>query len=130
MILFYSAEKNRVVETMEQMLVELLPSHPLIHCRSLPVLEQRVGRPRNDIEVVLISINDAIEMHQLNAMRSLLLDLRLVMVLPSRDPDIVAWAHKLVPRFIAYADNGLEQVGAVLEKMLGKGRILEFPAIR
>jgi hypothetical protein len=130
MILFYSAEKNRAVETMEQLLAEQLPSHPLIHCGSLSVLEQRLRRPRNDIEVVLISINDAIEIHQLNAMRALLLDLRLVMMLPRRDSDIVAWAHKLVPRFIAYADNGFEQVAAVLEKMLGKGRILQFPAIR
>lgn len=130
MILFYAAEKSHVVETMEHMVIEQLPSRPLVHCRSLAVLEQRLRRPRNDIEVVLISVSDAIEMRQLNTMRPLLLDLRLVIVLPTREPDIVAWAHKLVPRFIAYADNGYEQIGAVLKKMLGNGRVLQFPAIR
>jgi hypothetical protein len=130
MILFYAAEKNHVVETIEQLVTEQLPNRPLIHCRSLSVLEQRLRRPRVDIEVILISISDAIEMRQLNAMRQLLIDLRVVIVLPSRDPDIIAWAHKLLPRFIAYADSGFEQVGAVLEKMLGKSRVLQFPAIR
>ena len=119
MILFYAAQRSRVVEFMEQSVAEQLPSRALIHCRSLSVLEQRLGRPRHDIEVILVSIGDAIEMRLLNTMRHLLLDLRLVIVLPSRDPDIVAWAHKLVPRFIAYADTGYEQVGAVLEKMMG-----------
>jgi hypothetical protein len=52
-------------------------------------------------------------------MRPLLTDLRLVMVLPRRHPALIAWAHKMGPRFIAYADNGQEQVGAVLNKMLG-----------
>jgi hypothetical protein len=118
MILFYAAEKNRVVETIEEIVAEQLPSRHLVHCRSLVILEQRLRRPSHNIEILLISINDAIEMRQLYAMRPLLLDLRLVMVLPGREADIVAWAHKLSPRFIAYADNGFEQVGAVLEKMV------------
>lgn len=118
MILFYAAEKNRVVESLEQIVTEQLPTRHLIHCRSLMVLEQRLRRPSHNIEILLISVSDAIEMRQLYAMRPLLLDLRLVMVLPGRDTDIVAWAHKLSPRFIAYADNGFEQVGAVLEKMV------------
>ena len=49
-------------------------------------------------------------------------DLRLVLVLPGRDPKMVVMAHKLAPRFIAYADNGYEQIGAVLEKMIDASR--------
>ena len=53
-------------------------------------------------------------------MRALLIDQRIVMVLPRREPDMVAWAHKLGPRFIAYADNGENQVAGVLAKMLNQ----------
>ena len=130
MILFYAAENNRVVETLQQIVAEHLPSRHLIQCRSLQILEQRLRRPRHDIEIVLTLVSDAIEMRQLNAMRPLLLDLRLVMVLPGRDPDIITWAHKMGPRFITYADNGYEQVGPVLEKMLGPGRTIPFPHLR
>jgi hypothetical protein len=107
--------------------METLPRHPLVYCRSLQILEQRLRRPCHDVEILLIAVGDAIEMRQLIAMRSLLLDLRLVLVLPERDPDIIAWAHKLSPRFLAYADNGFEQVAAVLDKMLNASKIVRFP---
>ncbi|MDA8139297.1 MAG: hypothetical protein M0036_11655 [Desulfobacteraceae bacterium] len=126
MILFYAAENNPVVEALEQIVAGEIPTRPLIRCRSLNVLEQRLRRPRNDIDVILISVNDAIEMRQLNAMRALLIDLRLVMVLPWRDEDIIAWAHKLGPRFIAFADNGYEQVGPVLRKMFGAAKVIHL----
>lgn len=119
MILFYAASTNRVVETLEHIVAEQTPACPWVRCRTLAVLEQRLRRPCHDVQIVLISVGDPIEMRRLYAMRPLLLDLRLVMVLPRRDPDLIAWAHKLGPRFIAYADNGCEQVGAVLRKMLG-----------
>ena len=127
MILFYAAQKSRVVELVEQSVGEQLPTRMMIHCRCLTVLEQRLKRPRHDIEVLLIAISDAIEMRVLNAMRHLLLDLRLVIVLPSHDPDIIAWAHKMVPRFIAYSDSGYEQVAPVLEKMIGQKKVMPFP---
>lgn len=119
MILLYATSKNHVVETLEQIVAEQLPTRHLIRCRSLADLEQRLRRPCHHAEIVLISVGDAIEMQELSAMRPLFIDLRLVMVLPRRDPDIIAWAHKMGPRFIAYADNGHQQVGAVLNKMLG-----------
>lgn len=127
MILFYAAEKNRVVESLEQMVMETLSRRPLVRCRSLQMLEQRLRRPCHDVEVLLISVVDAIEMRQLISMRPLLLDMRLVLVLPERDQDIIAWAHKLSPRFIAYADSGYEQVTAVLDKMLNANKVVQFP---
>ena len=130
MILLYAAEKNRVVESLEQVVTETLTGHPLVQCRSLSVLEQRLRRPCHDVDVLLISVGDAIEMRQLIAMRALLLDTRLVLVLPEPDPDIIVWAHKLSPRFIAYADTGCEQVGAVLDKMLNAGKIIRFPVFQ
>lgn len=126
MILFYAAENTPVVEALEQIVASELPAHPLIRCRTLSFMEQRLRCPRNGIDVILISISDAIEMRLLSAMRLLLIDLRLVMVLPWRDEDIIAWAHKLGPRFIAFADNGYEQVGPVLNKMIGSGNVIDL----
>lgn len=128
MMLFFAAEKNRVVEMLEQLLDKQRLTRRVTYCRTLGALERRLRRPRHNIEIVLISISDAIEMAKLTEMRQLLLDLRLLLVLPKRNEDTVAWAHKLGPRFIAYADNGVEQIGAVLDKMLEKPPIQFQPA--
>jgi hypothetical protein len=95
----------------------------VMHCTTMDTLERRLRQPRHDIEIILISVKDAIEMAQLTELRPLLLDLRLILVLPKRDDDIVAWAHKLGPRFIAYADNGVGQVADVLDKMFDQIRL-------
>ena len=118
MILSYAMEKNCVVEALEHQVAQQLSPPKMIYCRSLEALEGRLRQPRHNIKIVFISVSDALEMAQLTNLRSLLMDLKLVLVLPRRDPDTIAWAHTLGPRFIAYADNGFEQVGAVLDKMM------------
>lgn len=69
-------------------------------------------------------------MAKLSSLRTLLLDLRLILVLPFRDVDTVAWAHTLGPRFIAYADSGADPIAAVLAKMLAVGSAGQIYYIR
>ena len=118
MMLFYAAEKNSAVENLEKVLTESMSSRHVAFCTTMDAFEKRLRRPRSDLSLVLISVSDAIEMACLNQLRPLLLDMRLFLILPTRDPATVAWAHKLSPRFIAYADTSGEQITAVLERML------------
>lgn len=120
MILFYAAEKNRAVESLEKVLAEQLPAQRVTYCTTMETFERRLRRPRQGIKIVLVSVCDAIEMMQLYHLRPLLLDMRLLLILPTREADTVAWAHKLGPRFIAYADNSIRQVADVLDKMLSR----------
>ena len=53
------------------------------------------------------------------SLRKLLSDLRLILILPDRDRDTVMSAHALRPRFLTYADGNLDDIAAVLRKMLG-----------
>jgi hypothetical protein len=128
MILFYAAERDRVVTTLEGIMAQRMPQRHLVHCRSLALLEKRLRRPHHKVEILLLYVADAIEIRHLSAMRPLLVDIRLVIVLPDRNADIIAWAHKLSPRFIAYADDGLEQAGGVVEKMLLAQKVVALRA--
>jgi hypothetical protein len=130
MILFYAAERDRVVTTLEGIMAERLPQRHLVHCRSLALLDKRLRRPSHNVEILLLYIANAIEIRHLSAMRPLLADMSLVVVLPDHNADIIAWAHKLSPRFIAYADDGLTQAGAVLEKMLQARKVVALRAAR
>ena len=120
MILFYGSEDNPEKDNIRRQMIEHHIRQPVVPVNSLDALESRLRQPHQDIDIIFICIGDAIEMAQLTRMRSLLIDSRIVMVLPNRDRDMVTWAHKIGPRFIAYADNGDQQVGGVLDKMLGR----------
>ena len=114
MILFYAAEDNPVVQTLEQQLA----SHKMVRCVSFGSVEKRLRRPRHGMEVALMIVRNSKEMDRIDAIHNLVRDLKLILVLPACDRTMVAQAHKLGPRFVAYADNGCDQIATVLEKML------------
>jgi hypothetical protein len=112
-ILFYAAQNNQVVDTLERQLAE----YKVARCRAFSTLERRLRKPNHGLEIVLAVVNDLKEMGAIEEIQGLMHDLRLILVLPERDAKMVSQAHKLAPRFIAYADHGTEQVGAVMTKM-------------
>ena len=114
MILFYAAENSRVVESLKS----LLAVWPVKRCRSIQALVSSLRKPCHGIKIGLLVVGSSEEMFQIMGHQDLIRDLRLVLVLPERDPRMVVMAHKLAPRFIAYADNGYEQIGAVLGRMI------------
>ncbi len=118
MILFYAVGNSPVVENLSR----LLAVHPVKRCRSINAMAQCLKKPCHGLEVALVAVRSAEDLVRIIKIRDLMRDLRLVLVLPGRDAETVAWAHKLGPRFIAYADNGYEQVGAVLDKMMQSKR--------
>ena len=118
MILFYAAENNRVVQTLETQIA----GYKVVRCRTLDTMVRRLRTPRHGMQVALLVVSGKDEMERFSSLRNLFRDMRLVVVLPYRDEETVTWAHTMGPRFIAYADNGFDQVGAVLDKMMRLAR--------
>jgi hypothetical protein len=114
-ILFYAQQNNRVVETLEKRLV----GQPIERFRTVGSLAKRLRKPCHGLQIALMVIRDRDEMIRIGDIQNLIRDLRLVLVLPGRDDEMVSMAHRLGPRFIAYADNGFEQAIAVVHKMAG-----------
>lgn len=114
MILFYAAQDNQVAETLEKQLA----GYRVARCRSFSLMEKKLRKPRHGLEIVLAVVGDAEEMSGIEKIQTLMRDLKLVMVLPNREAQFVSHAHRLTPRFIAYADHGAEQILSVLEKMI------------
>ena len=113
MILFYAQQNHRVVETLRKLLTGL----KIERFRSVASIARRLGRPCHGVQIALVVIDDGDEMTRIGEIEDLLRGLRLVIVLPGHDSGMVSTAHKLGPRFIAYADNGFEQAVAVIRKM-------------
>ncbi|MGD8847755.1 MAG: hypothetical protein PVJ84_12540 [Desulfobacteraceae bacterium] len=118
-ILFYSAHNNRPAAMVEQQLSEF----ETVGCRSFEAMDRRLRKPCHGLEVVLVLVVDPQEMVFVEKIHSLLCDLRLVLILPGRDAGMVSQAHRLSPRFIAYVDQDLDQIGAVIKRMMGAKRL-------
>jgi hypothetical protein len=124
-ILFYAAENDHVARSLEQQLAQ----YQVTRCVSLSTVERRLRRPGHGLQVALMIVHNSEEMARVHAFDNLVRDVKLILVLPSHDSTMVACAHKLGPRFIAYADNGYDQVGAVLEKMLQSNAGAQRPSL-
>jgi hypothetical protein len=89
-------------------------------CPSLAALDKQLRKPLGPTPIGILIPSDTDQLAALLGMRHLLRGMRLILILPaSHQPDIVhARAHMLRPRFITYADKNLQEVTAVLWKMM------------
>ena len=118
MILAFASENNQMAEFLDQLSTDSTFYQPIERRPFLSEFESRLKHPHPDINAAIICIDDAKEIIDATNMREQLLDLKLVIVLPFRDNDMISWAYKLGPRFIAYADDDIYILESVLKKIL------------
>ena len=73
----------------------------------------------NGLNIAVLEANSMDELKDLVSLHDLFLDIRIILILPDRERETISNAHKLRPRFLAYADSDFESVKVVLKKMLG-----------
>lgn len=83
----------------------------------LKALAFRLRRCFGEIWMVLL-ITDAEELGRITAMGELILNNRIILVLPDQTQATVAAGHRLYPRFISYLDSDFSDVRSVLQTML------------
>ncbi len=85
---------------------------------SLDALRRRLSSSRADIGVVLLVAVDEQELRTLASMRDLMLDFKIILIVPDWDEATVALGHTLHPRYLCEANDDYGDVVAVLEKAL------------
>jgi hypothetical protein len=81
----------------------------------------RLRRPKDAHSIALIWDPTAEDLREIVSMRDLLTGVRTVLALPDESAETVALAHKILPAFISYVDDGLFEVVSVLERLTGSG---------
>jgi len=117
-ILFYAdtvaADGDRLLQKIEsQVSADVIQAY-----RSLDGFKQGLRKRPQKPEAVVLMAADAAELKRIAAMRKLLADLRILLVLPDRCKETVAAGHRLWPRYIGYADSDFEDVAAVVRQIL------------
>ena len=123
-ILIYARNGTDTEERLRQVLGPWALDKNIQWCKTIPSFITRLCRPLSEPVVALLVAADERDLMGILSCRHLLQEMRLVLILPDRDSKMVAAAHKLHPRYLAYRDDDAREIGAVLERMLaGSGLV-------
>ena len=78
----------------------------------------RIRQGKTDIPVAVVFASNRQDLINLQGMRELISDLRIIMILPDSDEESVKIGHSFYPRFISFTDSNFEDVAAVLLKII------------
>jgi hypothetical protein len=89
---------------------------------SIKDITQRLQRPMKEEVVGIFMPSSEKDLSDLLSINHLVKDIRIILVLPDRDEKTISIGHSLRPRFLTYADGDLNDVAAVMIKMMGNPR--------
>jgi len=85
---------------------------------TLEDFSRRFTQPLQDPSIAILLFTDCDELVETLPIRHRFQDTSLVLIVPNRDPETIALAHQLRPRFLTDLQNDLTAITAVVEKML------------
>lgn len=85
---------------------------------SITGLLKRIRRRKGDVSVALLCASSSKELEQLVGFCDLLLDLRIILILPDRGSETLSRGLLLRPRFFSFWDTDFADVSTVLRRML------------
>jgi hypothetical protein len=109
---------SQASDYLEKKVGENLSKKSLQIFRNAEDLAWMLRRPWSRCEIAILVAANNRELDRFLTLRSLLKDVKVILILPDREPATALKGHKLYPRFISYIDNDLKEVLAVLKKML------------
>ncbi len=128
-LLIYVSPVNTVGRCLLQKINALNEGEQSDHIPSIDALGSYLSRPSGTDVIAIVAPSDETELAQLIAIRHLLRDRRVVLVLPDANARTVTHGHLLRPRYVSYADGDLSDVTAVLSKMMGNNASNSMQAV-
>lgn len=124
-LIFYAASENGNTKKVESLVKATPPIEKLIVCRTIQDLHAKLKRPTCDVLAVVLLIADEKDFREILTDRDLLVDFRIILILPVRQMSSIAGVHDLRPRFVTCVDGDMSEVAAVLDKIRSKLREFE-----
>jgi hypothetical protein len=117
-VIYYNSNDNETALRLQKIIEATTQEENIEIYQSMEGLSKRLRQPdlENNIAVVLISA--MAEIFQICSIKRLSNDIRVILILPDRSPEVISAGYKLHPRFISYADSDFKEVAIVLRRML------------
>lgn len=116
-LLVYLSKLNGTAKRIRDMVDVLDWKGPVELFYSFKQFEVRLRVPTGEEDVGLLFFSTPESLNEVIHSRSLVSNLRLIVILPDRETETVAQGHLLRPRFLTYRDTDFSDVAMVLQKM-------------
>jgi hypothetical protein len=117
-MLIYSKKTDDEAERLLRMIEAVVSENKLSIYRTINGLSRGLRKPRNGLNIAILLVSSKEDLQNIIYFRDLLWDIKIILILPDSDPDTIAKAHLLRPRFLSYCDSDFQDVAAVLSRMI------------
>ena len=97
---------------------EALPHRPLGVSRQLTALQELLRTIVEPGSIAILSAVDQTELRRMQALRGLLTEIFVILVVPDCKKSTIRLAHLLLPRFISQKEDSFSDLKEVLKKMV------------
>ena len=114
----YSKDQSEFGMELEKMLEKLASKKNVEIYRATLDLTLRLRMPLRESAIAVLVISDEKDLTSMLSIKSLLINMRVVLILPDRNNGTVEAGHSLLPRYLSFKDNSLKDIKAVLARMI------------
>ena len=119
-VLYYGTTTNGAGKRLHKAIESVVPIEDIEVYRDIEALGRRLRLPTCDLSISVFFTKNKADLFDLILIKKLLLNLRILLVLPDGDNETITMGHTLFPRFLTYADSDFKDVEAVLKKIIQK----------
>jgi hypothetical protein len=117
-IFLYFKVGDQSGDRLEKIIKTHLPEVEMLVYRTIDGLSQSLRHPIEDSGVAILLASNQENLKNILSVRYLFQNIRIILLVPSKEAEIVALAHQLRPRFLTDINSDLAEITAVLKKML------------
>lgn len=116
-VILYLPQKESTETDLLRIIKNAIPAQAIEIYPSIDELSDRLHQTLLDVSVAVLYAASRAELMEIIYLGDILSELKVVLVLPDSDPDVLDKAYILCPRFIAAAQSDFKHLGSVLKKM-------------
>jgi hypothetical protein len=117
-LIVYSRDKNKFGVELEKMLEGLESKVNVVICQTTLELTVILRKPQSESSIAVLLIADEKDLKGTLSIKPLLINMRVVLILPDRSDVTIEAGHSLHPRYLSFKDNSLKDINAVLTRMI------------
>ena len=117
-VIFYASKNNGASKRLQRLIGSLVPENSLEINRTIKNLSKSLSHSRTYKTLAILLADNKADLLELLAICDLLINIRIILVLPDDEKETIAKGHLIYPRFISFITSDFKDVGATLEKIL------------